>query len=500
MWILALFLSFANALELQGFLTSDCQKKVGVTVNVSDKDVEILNLQGRFERINADAIETLYIFNVIDNPIGTITVDADLKRAAKAVYTEESEDKEPVLAFPVRFIEDLIVFYSLDGKSHVYTFADIYKLRPAPDRVLGPHKPAFHKPASFEFSQQSAKCGGQAGTVKATRVLSDKISISEFLHSLDEGYASLGSFEERTYLYARPYLFEKETRLGVIFIGKREEPAINFPIYFQWSSGEAYRFQSFNAIGSRYNEFLPNAEPVFAIRSDVKSHFFHALFVGNVAGLPAGNKVFSNEFMRLKDNLTVQPSFNYLAMMGGDYGPYSASVGFFFPSYGIKVRDEYREVRGGSVTYAVRGMYTKSKFRARVIGASTSYESDAPTTEDVLATTTADGPDFAPNSFKFDAIFVRGGLDYTVNDKLKIGGDVISVNGNYKETVGAQANDIRFKRLTLQPYVQQNFSHYVSITAYASFLQHTFESNFQNTDLDREQRETRFFGTFEFVF
>lgn len=486
----------ASGLEVQGFLTSDCQRKVGITVHVSDKDVEFINLYGHRERIDLDAIETLYIFNVIDNPIEKIHVDDKLKQSLRAIYTDDSKDPR-ALAFPVRFIEDLVVFYSLDGKSHVYTFADIYKMRPAPDSALGEHKPSFFKPTTFEFAAH-AKCGASAGTVKATRVLADKISISEFIHAMDEGYESLASFEERTYLYAKPFLYDKNTRLGLVFMGKREEPALNFPVYFQWSSGEPYRFQSFNVIGSKPHEFIPNAEPVFSIRSDVKSHFFHGLFIGNVAGLPAGNKVFST--VKPSGELTVQPSFNYLAMMGGDYGPYSVSVGFYFPSFGIKVREEYREVLGSSASYAVRAMYTKSHFRFRGIASPASYESNKAQKTDVSAHTGKDGGEFAPDTFKFDAIYVRGGVDYQFSEKIEFGVDAISVTGNYKETVGPQHNDIRFKRLTIQPYIQQNFSHYTALTGYVDIIQNTFESNFLNQDQDREQRETRFFGTFEFIF
>jgi hypothetical protein len=488
----------AGALEVQGFLTSDCQRKVGITVNVSDKNVEFINLHGRRERIDADAIETLYVFNVIDNPIEAIHVDDKLKGALRAIYTDDSH-KPRALAFPVRFIEDLIVFYSLDGKSHVHTFADIYKLRPAPDSAIGEHKPVFFKATTFEFAGH-AKCGSAAGTVKATRVLADKISISEFLHALDDGYESLASFEERTYLYAKPFLYDQSTRLGLTFIGKREEPSINFPMYFQWSSGESYRFQSFNVIGAKPHEYIPNAEPVFSLRSDVKSHFFHGLFIGNVAGLPAGNKVFSTDFMKPNAELTVQNSFNYLAMMGGDYGPYSLSIGFYFPTYGIKVRDEYREVLGSSASYALRAMYTKSHWRFRAIAAPTDYESKRPLKTDVLARTGVDGPEFAPDTFSFDAIFVRAGVDYQFSDRIEFGVDGISTSGNYKETIGAQSNSVKFTRLTIQPYIQQNFSHYTSLTAYVNFIQHSFESNFNNQDQDREQRETRFFGTFEFIF
>lgn len=498
-WLASLFLSLAGALELQGFVTSDCKKHVGVIIHVENKSVELINLKGQYEILSQDAIETVYVFNVIDNPIESVTVDDRILKRLRAVHTEDSADPR-ALAFPVRFIEDLIVFYSLDGKAHVYTFADLFKIRPAEAKHKGVHKPVFYRGTTFEFAEQSAKCAGNSGTVKATRVLADKISISEFLHSMEDGFESLVSFEERTYLYAKPMLYDQKTRLGLLFLGKRSEPGLPFPLYFQWSTGEPYRFQAFNVFGSKPNEFLPNAEPVFGFRSDVKSHFFHAHFSGNFVGLPAGERVFVGTIQKLSEDLTAQPSFNYMAMMGGDYGPYSLSVGFYFPTYGIRVRDEYREVLGSRPSYAIRGMYTKAKFRVRAIGALTDYESHSPTEEDVAARTTEDGITFAPSYFRFDSIFIRGGIDYSFSEKMKFGADLISVTGNYKEQVGAQRNDIKFNRATAQVYFRQSFSHYVSLTGYANFLQHTYESNFLNSDKDREQRETTFFGTFEFIF
>ncbi|MGE4131470.1 MAG: hypothetical protein AB7F86_07510 [Bdellovibrionales bacterium] len=499
MWWLGLLLSLANALELQGFLTSDCRSRVGITVNVSNKNVDFVNLDGRYERLDLDQIETIYIFNVIDNPIEQIDIDPQLLSHLRAVYTDDTKDPR-TLAFPVRFIEDLVVFYSVDGKSHVYTYPDIFKIRPAPMWAKKVHRAATYKKTSFELMSQAGKCGGKSGDIKATRVLADKISISEFLNSLEDGFESLASFQERTYLYAKPFLYEKNTRLGLLFTGSREEPGINVPMYFQWSSGEVYRFQSFNAIGSKPHETLPNAEPVFSIRSDVKSHFFHGHFVGNVAGVPAGETIFFSSNVGLSGDVTVQPSFNYMALMGGDFGPYSGSVGFYFPTFGIKVKDEYREVLGTSVSYAFRGMYTKGPFRIRGIAAPTSYRSSRATKDDVVGKSSVNGSTFAPDTYRFDAVFVRGGIDYSFSERLKFGGDFISVTGSYKETVSGQSNDIRFRRSTGQIYVEQTFGRYVSLTGYANLIQHTFEANFLNQDNDREQRETRFFGTFEFVF
>ncbi len=499
LFLYALLISMAHGLELQGFVTSNCEKKVGMAIYAANGQIELLDIHGRYETIKLNSIQTVYIFNVINNPIPEIQVDQHLHRRLRALYTDDM-DTPRTLAWPVRFIDDLIIFYSVDGKSHVHTYADIHKIRPAPPKARRTHKPAFSQPTTFEFAESSDRCPASKGTVKATRVLADQIAISEFYQSLVNGYESLDGFQERTYLYAKPYLFEPETRLGIVFIGERQEPAINFPLYFQWSTGEPYRFQSQSVVGSKVQEFTPHTEPLFALRSDVKSHFFHGMFVGNVAGVPAGQNFLLDGAMEMSGPSQVVATFNYMALMGGDYGPYSLSFGFYYPNFGIKIGEEYREVLGSHPSYAVRVMYTTNRFRLRVIGAGTSYDSDRATKDDVLRRVGEHGSKETVDTFSFSAVFIRGGLDFALTEKIKVGADLTSVTGNYKETVAGQANDIRFLKMNIQPYIQQNFSNYVSLTAYANIFNNTYEWNFNNVGDRKDQRETVFFGTFEFIF
>ena len=499
------------ALEVQGLVTKTCQRQTGIVGHASAETVEMIGLDGRFHAFPIADIDSVFIFNIIENPFTSFTVDAASLRRLKSIYVDDDPEAR-TLAFPVRFIEDLIIFYSLDGKSHVHRMADIYKLRPAPESALGEHRPPSHKNPGFAYSSQSAKCDTPASRpteIKPTRVLADKISIAEFFSSFEQGYDSLESFQERTYLYAKPVIFEPRNRLGLVFSGQREEPSIPAPVYFQWSTGEPYRFQSYNVLGMKSHEFTPNTEPVFALRSDVKSHAFHALFVGNVAGLPAGNAVFSGSAMKLTGNLTVQPAFNYLAMMGGDYGPFSASVGFYYPTFGIKVRDQIREVRGSSASYAFRGMYTKRELRLRAIGSVTSYQSSRATEDDVKGSFGEFQNDVHPENYKFNAVFLRAGVDYDLSPRLRVSLDGIYVGGNYKEFAtyndsmgnkSSGASDIDFKKFTTQFQVRRAFGNYVALAGYVNLVQNNYDSNFLNKDLDREQRETNFFGTLEFIF
>ncbi len=497
--LLALFFSFASyALEIQGFVTKDCAKVAGIIVYATDSEIEIVNLKGQLQKIDVHDISSLVAFDVLDNPIGTFQIDDKLKERLKLLYIE---DQKGVPVFAIRFIEDLLLFMTLDGKVQVHSFSDIQKLRPATENVE-PHR-RFSKNPNFDFSGASASCSFDSDNgIKPTRIMTDQISIGEFINDFARGYEGLESFEERTYLYSRPYLFERHARFGLSVVSSRTEPAIEAPVFFQFSSGEPYRFQSFTAFGMISQEFLPNSEPTFSLRSEVKSHLFHALFAANVLGIPAGTSIFLKHpsEMKLEKDVNVQPSFNYLAMMGADYGPYSLSVGLYYPTFGIKVGNEYREVLGSSVSYAVRAMYTTSILRLRAITAFVRYDQSKSSSSDVLSKTGEDGNLGTPTSFQFQSIFFRGGADYQYSDRLRFSADAIIVEGSYKEQMSGLGNDIRFNKVTAQFTAKQSFSDYLAVSLSANLLYHDFNSNFVNVSLKDDKQESNFFASFEFIF
>lgn len=502
--------TMASAMELQGFVTTNCEQQVGLIIHVDNDGVDLLGLNGRIKRLLRKDIENLLIYNVVENPIQPVQLNDESLHYLKSIYFDESE-KSQTYAFPIQFIDDLLIFYSLDGKVHVRTFEDIYKIRPAPENLKNTQTNVVWKSLNFEFNEATTNCANTAsknkGGVKPTRILADKISIDEFLSSFEQGYSRLESFEERTYLYAKPFLYPKKSRLGIVFAGVREEPAPTLPIYFQWSTGEPYRFQSLTIVGMKSHEFLPNTQPVAAIRSEVKSHIFHAMFIGNIMGMSAGSAIFiGSPVLTINGSTSVQPSFNYMALMGGDYGAWSLSGGLYYPTFGIKVsneyQDEYREILGSSASYAMRLMFTKEKYRLRVIGSYSNYNKGTVRKSDVLAVQGDPSNDNAadyPTNFSFNSIFLRGGVDYQITPRFSAGLDGIFLKGGYKETYKSIAGNVDFKKMTIQAYLQRAFGEYVSISGYVNFMQNTYDGSLSNIDAAKKQNEVLYFGALEFI-
>ena len=135
---------------------------------------------------------------------------------------------------------------------------------------------------------------GIRGSLRPTRVIGDRIKVGEHLAKLAELFREVDGFEERTRVYARPFLFDRTMRLGLSYF-RRGGNAL--PLYFRWASGRPYRFQSLTAIGRIQNPSLPSAAPSFSVRSDLKSHFFHAFFAGHLPSLAAGSHSISSPGM-----------------------------------------------------------------------------------------------------------------------------------------------------------------------------------------------------------
>jgi hypothetical protein len=322
------------------------------------------------------------------------------------------------------------------------------------------------------------------------------------MDSLQRGFEALESFKERTYLYAKPYLFEKNPRLGIQLGSKYEEfQNFRFPFYYQWSTGKPFRFQSFNLIGTQRQEIVPNLDPVNAIRTDVKSHLFHGAFIGNIIGVAAGDPVFLQEGRSwAKSELpAVHTSFNYLALMGADYGPYSFSGGFYFPSFYFKVGDHQRELLGGSVKYAWRIMYTRAGYRLRVLASLVNLAVDKPGEEGIrarLGEVKANPPD----EFSLESLFIRAGLDLEVTEELAFSFDWSSTGGKYFERTGPERSSIDFSRNGLAISAKFSFGDYVALSATGRQQFSLMSGALASTKADLNESQTYFFGSLEFIF
>jgi len=247
---------------------------------------------------------------------------------------------------PIKFVEGLMFFYSIDAKVYVLNTEQIGKLRPyvAKREFLPQNYDEIH----LEVAEHLEKCQfPETKDVTSTilgpvRILSDQIKIDQFLNNFINGEQNLNNFEERTYLYAKSFMFPRRDGLSFPILQKEFGIRPSLPFAHIWSSGNDYHFQSNTGIGSQISENLPYVAPHFLLRSDFKSHFLSGSFEGNIAGISTGSYPDTFSFVEPSSNqITLEyksfsiESVNYLAIMGGNFGPYSVGFGSYFPIHKV---------------------------------------------------------------------------------------------------------------------------------------------------------------------
>ena len=480
----------------------------------------MMDLEGANKVIDRKEIEFLVVHNTLENPFLSVKLDTLSLPYLLDIYMASSE-KKLFTGWAVKFIEDLVIFYDIKGNTHVLELNKITKIRPStlPEGFLKPsgEKVALKMGNIFfkcpQLEKESATKSKLA--ILPTRTMGDKVQVSEFLSNFEVGFGKLKSYQERTYLYARPYLYEKKTKLGFTSYGDTyQNPTSVFFFFYQWSTGEPYRFQSFNQLGTVPNEYVPTPEPFFLARSDVKSHVFHATFVGNLSSLPAGTDFYTEQvseiekqYIKPKNKIQTAPSLNYLALMGGDYGPWSFSFGTYYPNYMVKYVnsdqgiDEFREILASKVSPIFRLMYTTKNMKIRGIYSKTSYnEANQPNDKQISVDPEVSVVGYL-NSFDFESQFLRAGIEYQLTDLVQVGIDQRFLTAEYNETTSSNfLNQLSFDHYITNFFIRHWFGEKVTLKLYVNFVQ-LEEKVFVNNFSDSESlSEFPIGGAFEFVF
>lgn len=164
---------------------------------------------------------------------------------------------------------------------------------------------------------------------------------------------------------ARALLFDQKTRLGIVVLRpSRQEklkvtenlPPESLPLYLDFGGGSPYRFQSSVSLGTKSWSIPPQVRPISAVRSEFKSHLLHGKFLGNVSAVAAGKPVFIRGWRPddSRNTLWFDSSFNHLTLLGVDYGSWSISYGYYFPTFAFGKASEFREVTSTKASQAAR--------------------------------------------------------------------------------------------------------------------------------------------------
>lgn len=468
----------------------------------------MLSLRGQERIVQRDEISFIIIHNTYENPLARVEVTPSVQSRMKRVYVESTK-KSAFVGWPVKFIENLVVFFDQKGRQHVLELNKILRLRPYTQKNPQLRMKAAAPRLSYGDSLGSCRktLPSRSKGIIPTRVLADKIQISEFLNNFEKGYERVNSYQERTYLYPKPVLFDQPTKFGVTLYQKPfANPLANeMPMFFQWSSGRPYRFQSYNFIGYGDVEYLPTVEPLVLTRNEVKSHFFRGSFVGNLAALPAGSEYYTS-FERESGNVfnpkTTRSgvAVNYMALMGGDYENWSLSIGSAYNTYYIQVETYFREILGSAVSPVLRLMWTGERWKFFGVVGNTDVGANNPTDLQV-SSDQSNSVVGVINNFNFESRYLRGGFEFDLDKKTKMGANFLYLDAKYKEALAVGDNNFfNWNSKDFNFFIHKQFGEYVALRIFGNSINFDYSSEIATVKKASTMNQLVTGGAFEFVF
>jgi hypothetical protein len=470
---------------------NDCRFVEGFIIDVDD-EVTFLNTEGQIQKFSIDNISLILTYGVSRSPIDKkALLPITLNKHIKSIKLRNVD--RPVIGFPFQFIEDLSFVMGIDGQIYVLSLDEIVGIKDF-ETVSDISIPSSEK-YTFDYKDYKGSCkvkNNLKNTIlRPVRVLGDGIKISEFIDSYKFGHRRFKDLQERTLFYAKPFLYPRRNRLGLISLKSKKT---NIPIYFQWSTGEDFHFQSVNRFGGVLSEYLPSFETGLAFSSEFKSHFFHGYFEGNLLAISSGNSTVDLEAQNVS-NGSFFMNYNYMAFMGVDWKKFSFSYGggYLTPLFSVS-KLEKRSLTANKLSSSAMIRYTANNFKLKGI----IYKIDDSSTssldiKDQITLLTSGSEDI--KSFKVKADMVRLGGEVDLYDGISIGGDYLYGKGEYQEVISTTTNTIDFETAERLIYLKKQFGHHVTL----KIISKTNDTNLDfsvNSRKDKESNKDQVYGGF----
>jgi hypothetical protein len=182
-----------------------------------------------------------------------------------------------------------------------------------------------------------------------------------------------------------------------------------------------------------------------AVRSEFKSHLLHGTFLANFDGFTAGKPLFIDRWSgKTRRQAWLDSSFNHLTLLGADYGAWSMSYGYYFPSFAVAQGEEFRELTAAKASPAFHFGYIQNAWQVDLFLFNTNYQEDIGTkVEDVYdpgylmrkdGSLRSYSKRSIPQSVRLTSTSARLNGQWFPTEDLKLGADVAFTRTGYKES------------------------------------------------------------------
>ena len=115
--IVLYFPGVVYSLEIYTLIGDGCRTNTGLIVGGDEGQIYMLNLGGNMTSIDQDDVQLALVYNIHDNPIKVVDLNSELGGLLREVKLSD-EEQTHFIGWPIKFIDQIIVFFDIDGKTH----------------------------------------------------------------------------------------------------------------------------------------------------------------------------------------------------------------------------------------------------------------------------------------------------------------------------------------------------------------------------------------------
>jgi hypothetical protein len=328
----------AQAINLHALYTASCQREVGIVLDVSPRQVFLLNLRG--DIVPVERFEIIYFATYPLDIVPMTAVNNPSLVPLVEIKTWQKGNLAPLVrGWPVDFSKDKIAFLSLRGSEVVIDRSSIWKVEfdkeaaSAQFTARPQNRYEFAHPYAFSGCKVTETVAGNGRAVKVfpQQLISDPVAIKRELDRLVDGHAVVKRYEKDQQFYAVPEIYSNETSLGLWFSSANRYGASgnrknNFtPLLENRVSDGPFRFQSYFATGSGPLLSSIHEENQTQAYYRMKADYFHfsAMVDPNLLLVGGKYKWFSSDL----DNRDIRVVESAYVEFGFDYGRWALEFG-----------------------------------------------------------------------------------------------------------------------------------------------------------------------------
>lgn len=488
--------------DLFGFLLAPCELKYGVPVDHNEGQLTILSPNGEVETFPSEKL-----VGVAHYVLSESVFDLTKLNQSSIPYLKRFEVKDTDLVlkgFPYQFIDGTIFILDLKGARRVVGQDELGRIKSTSTENFSKNTPK--QTPSFSLPAGISECKEEGSGQLPVRYLADKIQILETINNWDKGFREVNDLAERSVFYPRPFLFDKHDRFGFLYF-RGDSPELKLiPFRYSFSNGQDFRFQGHTSFGGGFDSIGPRASAMNILQTDLKFHFLHASFQGNITAMGVGSSFFAKE-IQFEEYAEKNPKtshsdliFNHLALIGFDWSHWGLSFGPMFPTFYVQAGNESREAKPQKSVPVVRLTWTGEVLKFKLSGSSGQLNANSDINKKSTVIFGDAGKDASADSYKINFQYLRPGVEWDLDEDTKVSADLIWAKWDYKEKLGSTTLELESIQTSFISSVTKSFSRYVSLGLFVLWMKPEEKSKYNTDSFTRSETNMNYGGTFDFLF